>query len=67
MTTGRKRPLGALIGIGLAALALAAVRARRRRTDLPRRPNPPPSGVREPRRPRQPSGAGSIAADPQQL
>jgi MYXO-CTERM domain-containing protein len=53
-----------LSGLALAALVALGLAGRRRQKNRPPWLNPPDGGVREPRRPLQPSGSGAVAAEP---
>lgn len=58
---------GKLVAAAIVAVGvLLSARRRRRRQRMGWRggPGPPPSGVREPRRPLQPAGSGAAEADP---
>ena len=51
-------------GLALGGLVLAGLATRGRPTWRPPWRNPPGTGVREPRRPLQPSGSAAAAAEP---
>jgi MYXO-CTERM domain-containing protein len=53
-----------LSGMAIGALVFVGLAGRRRRENRPPWLNPPDGGVREPRRPLDPSDSGAVAAEP---
>jgi hypothetical protein len=59
-----RRPVVTAFAAVGALFALVRRRRNRRPIELGGGPGPPPAGVREPRRPVQPTGSGAAAVDP---